>query len=129
MVGLNHELPQRLAPGQSADWWLPLDDTKQMTIDAGIGLPVVRGAVITGAGKRIISKTSVDLGDPESTSDAGPSDAQATLQPKKGHKAPPQVATIVKLNLGNPHREGDEERNVTTEEQQSPDPTNEHTAG
>jgi hypothetical protein len=109
MEGLDYELPQRLAPGESGSWWLPLDQMKSVTVDAGVGLPVVRGAVISGSGKRVISKTSVDLAAPERSFDSAGStlgSVQDARFPKKRAKAP-RVDVLILLPVAAPPRPGD----------------------
>jgi hypothetical protein len=140
MKGLDYEFPLRLAPGESASWWLPLKATKETTIGAGIGLPVVRGAVITGSGKRVVSETSVDLAEPETSYDkrgqlvpeteefVGQRGAQAARPSKKRRQAPPRIDKLISLPLvKDPPSNADEGDfgGKTIEQRQSPDPENE----
>ena len=123
MEGIKYELPRRLAPGESASWWLPLDQYKKATIDAGIGLPVVRGAVITGAGKRVVSETYVDLAEPEPSASQG--GTQAGGLPKRRLQAQPRVEKIVILRVVKSSADEGANVNETMTEQQYSDPGSE----
>jgi hypothetical protein len=122
MVGLDYTLPQRVAPGETKSWWLPLKESKEVTVNAGIGLPVVRGVVLSGAGRRVFSKTSVDLGTPESSFDAlerGIQPARLINKPSR----PAQIDKVIKLHLADPPStaaEGDGMAPGVVEEQEPP---------
>jgi hypothetical protein len=120
--GIDYELPRRLAPGESASWWFPLEYYKKETVNAGIGLPVVRGAIVTGTGKRVVSETCVDLAEPETSFSASQGSTQAARLSKR-RQARPRIEKIMILNVIAPPLTADEGDNVSkamTEQQSDP---------